>query len=347
MNDQVEGAIHQDAPETTQTDNIGGAGPDDGQDRPKSAREIAMESIAAYRNDQLAADGVDIEASAPNPAPVSQQDDQLAAQLGEDDRSVSASAAQMVRVKVDGQEMDLPLSEVVKSYQKDATATRRLQEATSLLRLAEQKASEAQQNPADTSHNPNQQADSSDGEDRLGKIKQVFSKLYEGDEDGAAQEMLRLMNQGATATQNIDPATVTNQVLQQLEVRSAYSAAQADYPALFEQSERGALLGRATVERMAMKESIGIPKSQALSEAAEEVASIFGIDRAGRQNAEPQRTARDEKLARKAGMDDIHTANVPAGSPQAPLEAQNVSATIAEIAAQRLGQTLRANGRIN
>ena len=319
-----------------------------------SARESAMESIAAQRRKSLAADGVTIDsdsdpAETEGAAPV-QDDTQLAAQLGQDERPspIFANEKGLVKVKVDGEEMELPLSEVVKSYQKDAAASKRLQEATRLLQLAEEKASKLAQNENQENNSPGQPVNvlPPDKEARRVKIKDAFTKLYEGDEDGAVEAMLQIVGESgavqATQTPVIDPVAIAAQVRQQLDVESAYSETRLDYPELFSDTERGVVLGKETLARMTAKESKGIPRAQAMHESAAEVAALFGIQKAGRQSTEKPRTARDTKLERKANLDIPDSANVVAGNKQSPAEAPNVSSVIAEMAKGRLGQSLNA-----
>lgn len=299
-------------------------------------RMDAIERIAVGRRAALAeeVDG-EIGNTEPEPAPEPEEtvDDQIAAQAVEPEPKED----QKVRVKVDGVEMELPLSEVVKSYQKDAAATKRLQAATELLRAAEERAAAAEQVKTQI------QDEAPSDEESLGRIKEAFSKLYEGDEDGAAQAMLALLAKGAkqtVATQapQVDTDAIAAAVKQQLEVDSAYEKVRSDYPELFAESERGIVLGRETYQRMTQKASAGISHAQALRESAEEVAALFGVQKAGRSDP-PVSTARDEKLARKSKLDNPRAANVVAGGVQSPAE-QNVSATIQEIARSRLGQTM-------
>lgn len=327
-----------------------------------SPRMAALERVAENRRAALVADGVDVGLMADDTSPanktddgeasaadagraVSAADDQLAAQLAQDERGVSSG--QRVKVKVDGEEIELPLAEVVRSYQKDATATRRLQEATRLLKiaegtLAEQKASKtiAQEN-----HSP-ENGGASAGEDgrklRKEQVRGVFAKLYEGDEEGAAEAMAQLIDaEGAPrATQAlIDPVQIAAQVKQQLAVESAYSEVKSDYPELFADTERGVVLGKETHARMVAKVAQGLTGDQALKQSAEEVAALFGISK-GRQTTAPQRTARDTKLERKAALDTINAANVVAGNGNSPAEVQNVSSVIADMAKARLGQSM-------
>lgn len=361
MPKSAENAIHQDAlDQPSDIPNGDGVTDDDNlnTDPPKSKRELDMEAIASQRMKSLQADGVvfeagDAPAAVTDPEPGDSQVDQLAAQLAEDDRPSYADMSARVKVKIEGEELELPLSEVVKSYQKDATASRRLTEATRLLEIAAQQASGVAKEKSGED-NADQHEDGKEGTakkgDRLQAIKGAFSKLYEGDEEGAAEEMLRLMEEGATATQQpvIDPATITAQVRQQLAVESAYNEVHGDYPELFANTERGVVLGRETFQRMQAKEQAGVPRFRALRDAADEVANLFGVAKTGgRQTQEPQRTARDEKLTRKASLDIPGSANVAAGGAQSPAEASSVSETIQAMAAQRLGQSMRSTGRIN
>ena len=313
----------------------------------KSAREIAMEAIAAQRNISLANDGVDIADN--GEVETDEKDIQIANQLAQDAKPVSAPESMMVKVKVDGNEIELPLSEVVKSYQKDSAASKRLQEATRLLQYAEQQAEQLAKNASQPDNNAVNQPDhEQDKETRRAKIKDAFSKLYEGDEDGAVEAMLQIVgDQGVKQTtqtpQPIDTAAIAAQVRQQLDVESAYKETRLDYPDLFSETERGIVLGRETVERMAAKVSKGMTQAEALQKSAEEVAALFGIKKSGRQTEEKQSTARDTKLERKANLDIPRSANVVAGNKQSPAEAPNVSSIIAEMAKSRLGQSLSVN----
>lgn len=347
----AQNATQQDALE--QSENINsGATDDNGADEQQSMnpRMSAMERIAEQRRSALAADGVDVsgmDTTTPTIDEDEGRDDnsQLAAQLVQDDRPTHyASADTLVKVKVDGEEQELPLSEVIKSYQKDSAASKRLQEATRLLQIAEQQANNIAKQPHQENNSDNaNEPDPDKKEGRLASIKGAFSKLYEGDEEGAAEEMLRLLDQGAnTATQpRIDPAQIAAQVRQQLAVESAYGQVQSDYPELFSDTERGIVLGKETFARLNAKEAQGIPRSLALQESAEEVAALFGIQK-GRQQTAPARTARDTKLERKANLDIPESANVVAGNKQSHAEAPNVSSVIKEMAAARLGQSMKA-----
>ena len=141
MSDTAQNAIQQDALEQSEIDSgAANANNDNGADEAVSPRMSEMERIAEGRRRSMEAEGVDFGAEAdavgePRRAEAEKQDepDQLAAQLAQDERTPTyADPALRVKVKVDGEELELPLAEVVKSYQKDAAASRRLTEATRL-----------------------------------------------------------------------------------------------------------------------------------------------------------------------------------------------------------------------
>lgn len=356
MNVPAENAIQQDALE--QSDNDAGA-TNDQESAQLSPRLTAMEAIVAQRQATLAAEGVDTSGMQPehrneddegagdDPPP---EVDQLAAQLSADDRpTVAGNDNTLVKVKIEGEEIELPLAEVIKSYQKDQTASRRLTEATRLLQLAEQQASKVAHNASQANNLPvtdvpgDQPVQSDDVASKRAKIKGAFSKLYEGDEDAAVDELMSVIGEGVatpTTLQPIDPTAIAAQVKQQLAVESAYGEVQSDYPALFASDDRGVVLGSEVVRRMEAKTSAGISQAKALRESAEEVAALFGVEKAGRQTTVPTSTARDTKLTRKAALDFPSAASVVSGGMQSPAEAPNVSAVIQEMANQRLGQSL-------
>ncbi len=98
----------------------------------QNPRMLAMEAIRVQR------DGDD-EQTSNNAA-----DDQLALQTETAPRVLTDGLDRtMVRVKVDGVEQEIPVADVVRSYQKDAAAQARLNEATRVLDEARRTAAAA------------------------------------------------------------------------------------------------------------------------------------------------------------------------------------------------------------
>lgn len=94
---------------------------------------------------------------------------------------------QTVRVKVDGEEKELPVDEVVKGYQKDSVASRRLEEAA-------RKMKEVEQREAAISERERQiqaiQAPSPEDDEDGDEIQAAIDALVEGD-NAAAAKLLR------------------------------------------------------------------------------------------------------------------------------------------------------------
>ena len=321
-------------------------------ERPKSRREEAMEAIEAAHAARMSEEtGVPVEtltASIATPteeeAPAVKGEDsaddvdaQLNAQLNDGGPKVIDQVDGLkVKVKVDGEESEVLLADVLRSYQKGSAADRRLEEATRLLREAEARAA-ASPAPAPASQAapaPQEQA----GDELVGQAKQALSKLYEGDEDAAAQLLAQMMTnvKGAPAATPAQPDIdeLTSAMEQRLAVKSAFAKIQTDYPAVLADPDLDTL----TTTKAKAKEAAGKPRSEAMLEAAQEVYQLIGRKPAGRPATEVSQTTRDEKLARKADLDQLPVAN--ASSTGVTAEDTSPTAVIAAMAQRRLGQSL-------
>lgn len=119
--------------------------------------------------------------------------------------------AQTVKVKIDGEELELPISEVVKGYQKDQTASKRLEEAAARIREAEQREAQLAQLAAGKSEETPSLAD----EDLHLKAKRIIDSLMEGEADSAVESLAEILNAKSKAVD--PPASVTDTVRQELE----------------------------------------------------------------------------------------------------------------------------------
>lgn len=315
-------------------------------ERPKSRREIAMEAIDAANMQRIAAEtGLTVEelTAGPAPQPAAQPietvdpdlDAQLAAQLG-DGKIINNPEGLTVRTKVDGIEQDVPLSDILRSYQKGAAADKRLEEATRLLREAEARAAISPV-PAPAVQAAPAVVQASD--EMVGKAKEALSKLYEGDEDAAAQMLAQMMtdSKGAPVATPASPDIdeLTTALEQRLAVKSAFATIQTDYPDVLSDPDLDTL----TVSKARAKEAGGMSRDQAMLEAAHDVYKLLGRKPARRPAADPVPTTRDEKLARKAELDALETANA-SSSAATTHEDSSPSAVIAAMAASRLGQSM-------
>ena len=291
-------------------------------ERPKSRRELAMDAIVDANAKAQAGD-----------LPGRPGDGQLAAQLAADERPTAFAASQLVPVKVDGVAGQVSIEELTRNYQKTATADRRLQEATELLRLAKEQANAPAVEPLAVEPPPTDDA-------RRKRITDALdSFVIDGEQEGLVNLLDSAFSAGATATQ--PPAVDMNAIAAQLEtriaVKGAYAQAQQDYPALFADDPRGAILGQATLTRMESLVALGVPREQAVKDATAEVATLFGLPQPGRSSTPARTTERDDKLARKAALDNPSTAHAAAAALSSPSEQTNPSAVIAAMARARPG----------
>lgn len=292
------------------------------EERPLSPREQAMADIAARRAEQFAA-----EAGLPAEAPLD-ADAQLAAQVAP---SVIADGFDQVRVraKVDGEEFDVPLSQVMAQYQKHSTADRRLAEATRLLRDAEARAASNAAEPA-----PAPAAESAPAApERAPETKEFLDALFSGDEDKAAQALDALVaGRQAPAAPIPDPQQFAAQVKQQLAVESALDSFARDYADVCSDPVLANLADNQLAHHLAQ----GTPFGQALDRAGQDVRAWVSAKTGGAAQAAPT-AARSEKLERKAGLDTPRPAHLAAAHPGAA-----VPRTEEQIRADALAALIRA-----
>lgn len=245
-----------------------------------------------------------------------------------------------VKVKVDGAELEVSQEELVRTFQKNAAADKRLEEATRLLREAEQLAAtraaaapapqEAQPQPVTT-------------EDPVAKLREdaaaTLSKLYDGDQEAATEALVALMlkvsggGQPTQQTPTIDPSALTDQVLEQLSFKDALRKVRTDYPELVTDPN----LERLTAMRAEELIASGKPRSDALLEAADGLYKSLGKVPTGRQAA-PADAPKTTRQANKERLDPVPTAHASALPAATPMES-NPSSVIAELAKKRLGQS--------
>ena len=318
---------------------------DESTPRPKTAREVAMEALEANHlkrleeesgvklteDDLLTDDQLrnQLAEEPPSPAPAPVQAPVAAAEVIED------VAGKKVRVKIDGVEQEVGLEDVLRSYQKGSAADRRLEEATLLLKQVKE---QAQQQPAQPPQQEPAVTPPSAGPDDLKTaVQSALGHLYRGDEELAAAELAEVMARSArNATPQapaIDVDQIATQLQQRMDVQNALLRVQTDYPDIYGSDDLQAL----TLMKVKAREAEGVPRSQAILDAANDVYTLLG-KKPGRQEP-PAPTPRDQKLARKAALEQIQAANVTesAGIPDAD---ESPSAVIAAMAAKRLGQSM-------
>lgn len=154
------------------------------ENKPVDVRHDAIEALAEQRAEEIAAEVEPevVEAVEEEPTEPEQEETE-----------------RLIKVKVDGEEVELPLTEVVKGYQKDATASKRLDEVAEERRLLEKKEVELAEAMAKLESKPEQEeqpssdVDSSTAERLADAIDELSVADNEADRIKAATALKELL----------------------------------------------------------------------------------------------------------------------------------------------------------
>lgn len=133
-------------------------------------------------------------------------------------------AKHKVKVKLEGQEAEIPLSEVLAGYQKNEVASRRLNEATRIKAEAEALLAKAKTANTDTTGDKENADTAKTVDENAIKIaKNAINSILDGNEEEAAMALAQLTagRGNSTQSQNVDPTEIATAVKQQLDVESA------------------------------------------------------------------------------------------------------------------------------
>lgn len=294
----------------------------------RSNREIAMEQIELANMRRMEEDsGVKLTADEPAPAPV--------------DVPIEAPqpAQKVVTVKVDGLEKTITEDELIRSYQKNAAADRRLEEAAQLLRQANERADQLAAQVQVQAQIAEPPADVPGLRD---EVKETLSVIYGGDEEAATEALTKLLTKNRGGDQptpqvvqpNVDELAVA--VQQRLEVDTAFAKLKTDYPDLIADPNLEMLTALKIKQAIAQ----GTPQAQAMLESADEIYRSLGKTPAGRQVDAPQPKVPNARMENKERLEPVRAASSSAVLPQVDAEEANPSSVIQEMAARRLGQSL-------
>jgi hypothetical protein len=285
------------------TQDLGVSGQNEQQEEaPKSERDLALAEIEAELEQQprlevLSADEED--------APKKSERREAPEVLDEADYGTVK-----VKVKVDGQEVLMPLAEVAKGYQKDAVASRRLEQAARerqeleafrrQLAEQEQRLTQARQVPL----SPEGDA----GDDLEAQIKAAMSALIDGDEEQAAQALRKVVGRQA-ATPAIDEDAIIAKAEARIEAKRQ-EAENADAwrefvdsnPAFADETSKQRQYGDYLFNTVygPKLEAGELSYREALRAAAQDVATVF--------QGEPEAPARSVREERKQRIDNLPTA---------------------------------------
>lgn len=198
-----------------------------GQQTFVSPRDQAMAAIEQQLEQQY------VEMGAIDPAPVDQ------AGKAPDQQAVPASDRQMVKVKVDGVEQELPLEEVVKGYQIDAAARKRLEEAALQKKELEQKERELAEREAKLHGNDDGGVPSgTPDESTVETARALVERLVEGDIDEAVEMLAQVIGGKPTAAAPAVDESKISEMISQAEAQREYEREMKSAKQLFD-SEYG------------------------------------------------------------------------------------------------------------
>ena len=293
-----------------------------------SPRMRALAAIEEKNRQRIEAEmGVKLDDDTPAP-------DQVTEQLSE-----PTPAPEVRKVKVDGRELEVPIDDLVATYQKNTAADRRLKEAAEILEQARQLAAQtqvAEPEPAPAA------TPVETPEDLKKQAAELLDKLYDGDKESASEALVNLLAKArgdspstpAPVQAVVDPDVLTSQVLERMALNSAFERVKTDYPDIIADPNLEMVAAMQINQRVAAGES----RAAAMLSVADNLYQSLGKKPTGRQEEPPKPTKsqRQENLER---LDTLPSASAAAIQPQSPAES-SPSAVIAELASRRLGQSL-------
>ncbi len=300
-----------------------------GEEAELSPRELAMQEIEAQLSQQGAPEPEEAKQAEPAPSAA------LPEILAEDQLDKVR-----VRVKVDGQVVEMPLSEVAKGYQKDAVASRRLDQAAEerkALDALKKQLEERERQLAAAKAPPSSEQDDEDVE---AQIKAAMSALVDGDEEKATNAIKSVFKgRREAATPTIDEEALVAKAAQRIEEKRTTE----DNAKAWDEfvNSNAAFADETSKERQYgdyLFNTVYGPKveagelsyREALSKAAQDVTTVFHPQP---QQQQPQPSARQQKEQRKAAIDNLPVAG--ARAVRQPETEQTTDDVLAEMRASR------------
>lgn len=216
--------------------------------------------------------------------------------LSEDDL-----ANMRVKTKVDGVEEEHSIADLVKSYQKDSAASRRLEDATR--RQREIEAREADLEARESALNTPK--DDALPHDRDALISEAFDALLEGEEGKTKEIFRKLLTERQEATPkndsvDVDPAEIANQVKTQIRFDDAMTRFSKDHANIVEDPHLVKVADAYLAEELAD----GVEIAEAMKNAGERTQEWL------RQKSGTKAPEKDEKLERKRALDEPRVASM-------------------------------------
>lgn len=315
------GVVDATAPADIETDT-----PDENAERPKSPRELAMEAMHADRVALLQAEiGSDF----------GQVDTQIRDEP-QDPAEAPAPLPVTTKVKIDGEEQEVTQDELIRSFQKNAAADRRLEEASRIAREAKELLASAQLQVTQQTTEASPQPAATDDDAAFDKF---VSTLYEGDTQAAKAAYKELQQKSASKGRDAaipSRAEIVEEVKQQLEVDSALAGFRKEFPDIWKDPH----LSKIADERLDAELASG--KHATFNDAMIAAGNgtrdwMKSVGMGGPLERDTPTVDLNTRLERKAGITNLRTAST-RNAPEPAPEASDQRSAIAEMRKAR-GQT--------
>ncbi len=232
---------------------------------------------------------------------------------------------QKINVKIDGEELELPLSEVVKGYQKDATASKRLADAREKLKELEQREAELKERELSLKAKESEESTETQSADELpsegdkSDAERMYQQLLYGDDEEGVKVVETFIDKFGRAESQAIPtdeiiSIATQNVLQTILYNEALDKFKRDFSDVAEDdflaNYASSLLKQAAAESQTYEEAFE-KVGNAAREKALEIAKKFRAnernDRKESLEPEPSRlsVAAERPLEKTETMADI------------------------------------------
>lgn len=237
------------------------------------------------------------------------------------DKTRAAPAAKtdeprMVKVKVYGEEKEITEEELIRSYQKDAAAAKKLEEAVlkqQALELRETALAGREAQLAKQLQEPAKQSETT--HDDVDIASQVVAAIYEGDEEKTREALIKLMKgrQGQQAQPTPDLTQITQSVTNQVKTQLAQESAMGKFLSDFADVVSDPYLVKIADEFLLQEQAQGKPYAAALQEAGNRTRSWIA-DKAPKQTTTNTNTqTRTERAKAKVNIDAVPSTSATAG----------------------------------
>lgn len=217
-----------------------------------------------------------------------------------------------VKVKMEGQEQELNLKDVLAGYQKNEVASRRMTEATRMKQEAERLLAEAQAKAEEAKKVTPAKAP----DDVKTTAKEFMTSFLEGDEDAAVEALAKLTAGREQATQavNVDTSTIASEVKEEVKQQLEAESALAEFSSSYADVLADPYLAELTNKNLAHEMGKGTHDDyasalKAAGDATRDWMKKLGVANANKSSTTPQ----NERVARKQAAEQLPNLSASAG----------------------------------